>query len=748
MQTKDFAHFLKTELNEAQRQAVLEKHGPLLVIAGAGSGKTRVITARIASMLHYEHATASSLLALTFTNKAAHEMKERIAHFIGPHKELPFIGTFHSYCLRLLKLNGHLLDTPFVSILDADDQQDLLHSIIQRHNLQKRISAKQLAYQISQVKNSQISPQEQHAQNPLFTDLYHAYEYEKSLSKCFDFDDLLTKAVSLFMKNPEFRNSFQTIIRHVLVDEYQDTNRVQHQLLTLIAQDQSNQFAIDSLCVVGDEDQSIYSWRGATIANIIHFKKDFPHTTIMTIEQNYRSVQPILQAANAVIAHNKERNPKQLWSARPGYDRIRGISCLSEYHEAEVIAQLIKTAQKSTLPVSIALLYRTHFQSRALEEACIKHALAYTIIGGVQFYERKEIKDLLAYLKLVLNPFDRTSFFRIINCPARGLGQKFEQECHERWQKDPFLTGMQLVQALLNEGTLTSTKKESLRQFHTIFEGLNPQTQPSYALEQVIQKTRYNAYLDEQYDSQEAQTRKENIQELLNAFLHFEQTGKQTLESVLDEIALMQAHNSSDTDHPAVVLMTLHSAKGLEFDIVILAGFEDGLLPSSRSFYDRDALEEERRLLYVGITRAKEYLLLTHARYRSIYGTTQDQKVSQFAKEIPEQFITWNDGTYWNPAYLVHYFSEWVLPGHPTTPSVSLVNGNAKKNNLHPIPSANVKAVQSHTAVWKKNQPVAHTTFGTGIIQEIEMRNNGTTYLTVQFKRGTKKIDASFITSL
>ena len=749
-QQEDFNSFLTTQLNKQQLQAVQQEAGSLLVIAGAGSGKTRVITARIAHLLLNQHVLPSELIALTFTNKAAREMQERIKNFLGTTTNLPFIGTFHSYCLRLLKAHNHLLDAPFVSILDSDDQQKMLHDIIQRHAAQKQITAKKLAYQISHITNQKIDESgDVYENNRLLYDLHMAYEHEKRLSKCLDFDDLLLHTRTLFTNNKEFRANFQQTVRHLLVDEYQDTNKVQHELLKLIAQDSNKDFAIDSLCAVGDEDQSIYSWRGATVANIVYFKKDFPETNIITIEQNYRSVQPILTVANHVIQNNTQRNPKKLWSEKNGTDRIRGLSCLSEYQEGEAIAQLVRTTKIKSPRPSIAILYRTHFQSRALEEALIKNSVRYTIIGGIQFYERKEIKDILAYLKLLVNPFDRTSFFRVINCPTRGLGPKFEELCYERWNQEPFLTFEQLLNALIAEEKITGTKKTAVLSFTSIFKELTASATPSQALDQIIKKSAYIPYIEDSYDPEEARTRKENINELKHAIAHLEKNGTDSLQKLLDEIALMQAQsNDNDQTDDPVLLMTLHSAKGLEFDVVILAGLEEGLLPTSRSLNDTAALEEERRLFYVGITRAKEHLLFTHARYRYTYGSMNDQRPSSFVKEIPSGLVLWEDSAYWNTSQFEQYFALWLgiaqeSPSAPvytykTARSVSVKKDSVKKPAPH---------VESPGG-WKKHQPVSHTKFGTGIVQSIERKSDAKVYLTIKFRSGVKKIDAQFITTL
>lgn len=439
-----------------------------MVVAGAGSGKTRVITARITHLITNHGINPSAIVALTFTNKAAQEMKERIQHFLGHEtKELPFIGTFHSYCLLLIKKNQHLLDSPFFSVMDEDDRTKLISSILKRNNLQKQITPKSLGYQISHIKNHIIDPDTPafYRDNRMIVDVYHTYEKEKKLSKCFDFDDLLLEGLRLFEKNnthnkyinTSFKQEFHETVKHILVDEYQDTNIVQHTLLKQMTKD-GDKIVADSICVVGDEDQSIYSWRGATVANIMNFKKDFPNTTVITIEQNYRSVQPILSIANQVITHNMERNPKKLWSKKTGNNRVRALSCLSEYQEAQAIAQLLKIIMQQKKQTSVAILYRTHFQSRAIEETLIKQNIPYKIIGGINFYERKEIKDILAYLRLVVNPFDRTSLFRIINTPTRGLGPAVEELIHGHWKDQPFLSFKNILTNLIEQKNIVGKK--------------------------------------------------------------------------------------------------------------------------------------------------------------------------------------------------------------------------------------------------------------------------------------------------
>lgn len=757
-QKKNFNKFLTHDINEVQQTAVKHRHGSLLVVAGAGSGKTRVITARIANLILNEQVNPASIIALTFTNKAAKEMQERIRQFLGGGVAIPFIGTFHSYCLRILKTNANKLSTPFISILDADDQQRMLHGIIARHNLQKQISAQQLGYQISQIKNHAHNPEQMpfsYAQTPFIKQLFVAYQEEKAASRALDFDDLLLETLKLFKKDKEFAASFHKTIEHILVDEYQDTNVVQHELLLAMAKD-NKKVCVDSICVVGDEDQSIYSWRGATVANIINFKKDFPDTTAIKLEQNYRSVQPILDVANHVIKNNKYRNPKKLWSERQATDCIRRVTCLSDYQEGDTIANFIALAAKQQKLSSIALLYRTHSQSRSLEEALIRASIPYKIIGGIQFYERKEIKDLLAYLRLIVNPFDRTAFFRVINCPARSLGEKFEELFYERWNAEPFATFSELSKKLIDEGAIVGAKKSSLLGFVSLFNNLTHTNAPANALHHIINGINYLAYLKKSYSPEEAQERIDNVKELIRALEHFEQNKINTIALFLDEVALMQEQSDKkNQDKDPVLLMTLHAAKGLEFHTVILAGLEEGLLPSSRALQDSQQLEEERRLFYVGITRAQERLLLTHCRYRYTYGKMSDQMPSRFLQEIPSNLAPVKDISHTNASAMQSYFQDWLKPNKQNPGATHILTFGSKKilskptqaasKKSPPTPVAKTKTAQRVSSSWKKGQPVTHATFGTGIVQAVEQRDNGAIFLEIQFKTGVKKIAERFV---
>jgi DNA helicase II / ATP-dependent DNA helicase PcrA len=757
MNTKtDFLDFIQNDLNPEQQKAATAHNGVFLVVAGAGSGKTRVITARIAHLILEQQASPASIVALTFTNKAGNEMKDRVKQFLPYGCPVPFVGTFHAYCLRLLKAYNSLLTHPFISILDEDDKHKLLTDIIKRGNLSKLTTASQLAYSISRIKNATTDGNIEKSAEfqfsmPFVKEAFGLYEREKIASKCLDFDDLLIEAVNLFTTNQEFKKQYQASVSHLLVDEYQDTNVIQHELLKHMCL-ANKKFTAQSLCVVGDEDQSIYSWRGATPTNFIDFAKDFPHAQTIKIEQNYRSVQPILDVANAIIKNNINRNPKKLWSEKKAHDRICVVTGMSEYQEGDIVAQYLKTARAKQKLSSIAILYRAHHQSRVLEEALIRSTIAYKIIGGIQFYERKEIKDLLAYLRLSINPFDRSSFFRIINYPTRGLGQKFEEEFYHLWNQEMLSDFKQVATQIISTGELTKTKKDSLSQFLNIFASIDSTTAPSRALEIIIHASGYFGYLKETYDEKEALSRIDNVKELQRAVRHLEDQGKTTIEQFLDDVALIQekAQEDEERESDAVFMMTLHAAKGLEFHTIIIIGVEDGLLPSSRSLVDSEALEEERRLFYVGITRAKERLLLTHSKYRYTYGTMNSQPPSRFLAELPTDQFDHHDCSKSKTYQIDKIFSDWL----------GLTPQNSSQSTLFTFRSAAKTTVaQEHTpvsttkpsitsAMWKKNQPVQHKKFGVGVIQTVEQKGDSQVYLMIKFKAGVKKVDSKFVSKV
>lgn len=741
---QNFEQFYKSNLNDAQKKAVKEKNGVLLVRAGAGSGKTRVITARMVNLIVNHNVDATGIVALTFTNKAAKEMKERIGKFLDS-PILPYVGTFHSYCLKILKTNSNLISIPQFAILDSDDQEKLIREIINKKALQKKISTKQALGYISRLKNEYLTYKDiQHASNlePLIKDLYLTYETEKTNSKCYDFDDLLLQTLKLFQENSDFREKFQTEIRHILVDEYQDTNKVQHELLKNMSLSKQKKFCLDSLCVVGDEDQSIYSWRGANVTNIVNFKDDFPEVKSIAIEQNYRSVQPILSVANHVIEYNNNRNNKQLWSTKIANDRIRLIACNSVYQEAEAISLLLKLQKNQNNLNNFAILYRSHYQSRSLEEALLRYSIPYIIIGGIQFYERQEIKDLLAFLKLIANPYDRISLMRVINCPTRGIGEKFQELIFEKWQINPFLNFIELCKLIINSKELTKKQNECLINFLEIFEDLEKVENPSKVLEKLISKIEYLTYLKDAFDETESQSKIENVKEFLASIAYAENNGTETLAQLLEEIALLQENiKKSVKEQDCVKLMTLHAAKGLEFETIILCGLEEGILPSSHSIYNPEKLEEERRLLYVGITRAQERLLISYARQRHTYGTTTEQLPSRFIDELPEKFIKKEECYYWSAPFFISYFSQWLDEKSPQP--ISELNSQVSQSKIKKTVRTNSSNQKEQK--WKLKQKVLHDKFGCGIIEKVELKDNGNVIATIKFEAGTKKIDTGFL---
>jgi ATP-dependent DNA helicase UvrD/PcrA len=722
-------------LNPEQQAAVTPRDGVFLVCAGAGSGKTRVITMR---MLHLmaQGAPPSTIVALTFTNKAANEMKERMISASDISYGTPLVGTFHSFCLRLLKSNASQLNRDDFSILDDDDQEKLLRTLINRHSLQKKTTPKSLSSLLSRLKNESTTGMVDFSSvnDPLLQQLCILYEREKAMAHCLDFDDLLLETLRIFRTNTAFKTTFQSRVRHLLVDEYQDTNHVQHALLKAITL-HDDTFALDSLCVVGDEDQAIYSWRGATVTNMVNFAKDFPTTKRFTIEQNYRSVQPILDVANTVISYNTQRTPKKLWSERSATDRVRLLSCASGYQESEIVALCTKIYQTKLAHHSLAVLYRSHYQSRALEEALIRHSLPYTIIGGIRFYERQEIKDMLAYLRLIANPFDRISFMRVINVPARGLGDKFQEQFVDEWNEHPLCTFKDIAELITS--SLSPTKQAALQTFLDCFSSLQTTDDAHGALTHIINKTQYMAYLATAFEDEEATTKKENIKELLHAIQSMEGRTHQSVTNFLDEVALLQdSITQQDAQHgsPGIRLMTLHAAKGLEFDTVILTGLEEGILPSIHNLYDPQALEEERRLLYVGITRAKERLLITHARYRYTFGAMTDQLASRFMKELMTNLVHHQDGSAFGTSQITSYLNDWLSE---TQPRIS----SASAHKARPIPE-----VPKVSDGWYLAQKVHHEVFGKGTIKHIDTKDAGkTVHLTIAFGTTTKKVAASFV---
>lgn len=637
------------KLNEPQREAVYHTDGPLLILAGAGSGKTRVLTHRIAYLIGERGVNPWNILAITFTNKAAEEMRQRVDNLVGFGAESVWVSTFHSACVRILRrFIDRLGYENHFTIYDTDDQKTLIKEVCRKVDVDTKVfKERSLLSAISSAKNEMILPDEFELNaggdfaKMKIAKVYREYEAQMRANNALDFDDLLVKTVQLLQTQPDVLESYQERFRYIMVDEYQDTNTVQFQLVSLLAGKYKN------LCVVGDDDQSIYKFRGANIRNILDFEHEFPDAKVIKLEQNYRSTGNILNAANSVIANNRGRKEKSLWTENGEGELIRLRQFDTAFDEADFIGEDIKNAVRQGGSYNdSAVLYRTNAQSRLLEEKFIAMNIPYKIVGGVNFYARREIKDLLAYLKTIDNGRDDVAVRRIINVPKRGIGlttiNRIQESATER--------GIGFYEALLAPELIagvgrSATKLDSFAALIEYFKTLAEEMNITDLLQEVIEKTGYIESLENE-DKEEAKTRKENIDELISKAATYEEScqdkdEKATLSGFLEEVALVADIDSLDEDQEYVVLMTLHSAKGLEFPRVYLAGMEDGLFPGYMSINagDREELEEERRLCYVGITRAEQELTLTSARRRMVHGETQYNPMSRFVKEIPRELL-------------------------------------------------------------------------------------------------------------
>ncbi len=633
-------------LNPMQRDAVVKTEGPLLILAGAGSGKTRVIVHRIAYLIDSCGVNPWNILAITFTNKAAEEMRKRVDGIVGQGADSIWVSTFHSMCVRILRRHIDMIgyDTNF-TIYDTDDSKTVMKDVLKRLQVDpKTVSVRTALATISNAKDSLIRPDEFRLDASgdyrleLIALLYKEYEETLRRANALDFDDLICKTVELFDAHPEVLNNYQERFRYIMVDEYQDTNTAQFKLISQLASKYRN------LCVVGDDDQSIYKFRGANIGNILDFEKIYTEATVVKLEQNYRSNQNILDAANAVIANNTERKSKSLWTDKGKGSRIHFRQLDNAYEEAEYIADDIARAVKKgeTKYGECAVLYRTNAQSRLLEEAFVKEGMPYNIVGGVNFYSRREIKDILAYLKTIDNGVDDVAVKRIINVPKRGIGQTTIGKVEEYAAKEEisFYDALTIASDIPGLGKAAG-KLNSFVNMIRVFRSEAEHFSVEELIKEVIKTTGYVTEL-ENSDDEDADDRIENIDELISKAATFDEENLEGgLTDFLADVALVADIDSVDTDSDIVLLMTLHGAKGLEFPRVYIAGAEDGVFPSISAVYDEDptAVEEERRLAYVGITRAKDELTITCAKSRMIRGETQYNAVSRFVKEIPEELM-------------------------------------------------------------------------------------------------------------
>ena len=635
---------LLTGLNKEQQQAVQHTEGPLLILAGAGSGKTKVLTVRIAHLLA-QGVNPYEILAITFTNKAAKEMKSRVEGLVGDVANRIWLSTFHSFCAKFLRfeLDNFLGYNSNFTIYDTSDSQAVIKAALKALNLDdKYYPVGAMIAAISDAKNkllfaSDFRKQARDFYQQKVADVYEYYERELRKNNALDFDDLLLVAVKLLQSNEAVLDKYSKRFRYVMIDEYQDTNHAQYLLAKLLASHWKN------IAVVGDADQSIYAWRGADIQNILDFEKDYPNCTSIKLEQNYRSTKIILDAANAVIENNEGRPKKNLWTDKTEGAKIQHFTAQSEHEEAAFIGDTIaKKHDIHGVPYGdMAILYRTNAQSRVLEEALIKRALPYTMVGGTKFYDRKEIKDVLAYLRVLYNPFDDLSLLRIINVPKRSIGATTVAKLQDYARANGTSLFMTLTQLHLVD-TIKGKTKEKLEEFGILIFTLVAEMEDKTVLdilESILDRTGYLAQLEESTDPQD-QARAENIGELLSVAKDFQDTNPSgTVEDFLEQVALVNDVDSFEQEESKVTLMTLHAAKGLEFPIVFLGGLEEGLFPHSRTLMNPEEIEEERRLAYVGITRAEKELYISNATTRTVFGRTSSYLPSRFIDEIPEELV-------------------------------------------------------------------------------------------------------------
>ena len=746
-------------LNPEQRQAAETLEGPVLILAGAGSGKTRALTYRVANLMDHG-VPAWSILALTFTNKAAREMKERITQLVGEKAESAWISTFHSTCARILRRDIEKLGyTRSFTIYDDDDQGTVIKEILKRLNIdEKFLPPREVKAKISDAKNKLMGPDEWFAKterdfrNQTLHDVFVAYEQRLKSANALDFDDLLLKTLELLADHPPVLESYRDRFHYVMVDEYQDTNYAQYMLVKLLTDKSRN------LCVVGDDDQSIYGWRGADIRNILDFEKDYPDAKVIKLEQNYRSTANILDAANQVIAHNAGRKEKALWTEAGAGETIKLYCAGDEREEAAWVADRIRKMNRHGEEYGrMAVLYRTNAQSRVLEEMLMRAGVPYKVFGGLRFYDRKEVRDVIAYLRVIANPTDDVSLRRIINVPKRAIGDATIAELVRHAQEQE----MPLFSALTDlPSSLSSRPRKCVGDFFTMMTTLMAM-KDAMPLGTFVKQMVDQTGLMEQYqkeDSDEARSRVENIQEFLGAVEEFDrQTENATLEDYLENVALVTELDQAEEEKQYVTLMTLHSAKGLEFPNVFITGMEEGIFPSGRSLMDEQRMEEERRLCYVGITRAKERLFLSRASQRMLYNQINHNAPSRFLSEIPSRLLE----DEWE-AKRKQTFKGDPMPqpksytsgyGLKSTPSVSQL-GQPRLTlggNMLEIPGVqkgftpskarqNVSALQN---IFKPGDRVMHRKFGEGNV--VALKGSGAdTRISIEFTAyGVKEFSLS-----
>ncbi len=707
-------------LNPQQAEAVKHEGAPLLVVAGAGSGKTRVLTRRIGYLMAERQVAPFEILAITFTNKAAGEMKERVAELVGDRARSMWVSTFHSASVRILRQEAVRLGyTNSFTIYDSGDSQTLVSRIMKDMHLDiKRYAPRAVHALISAAKNELMGPADylNNAGSDHFTqivaEVFAHYQRRLTAANAMDFDDLIGKCVEVFQRFPESKSRYRSRFRHILVDEYQDTNQAQYQWIKELVGTEGDGFPVAELCVVGDADQSIYAFRGANIRNILQFEADYQNARTIMLEQNYRSTQNILSAANAVIANNEGRKEKNLWSDSGTGAPITGYVAESEHDEADYIVAEIKRLREENIsqPGDTAIFYRTNAQSRVFEEVFLRGAIPYKVVGGVRFYERKEIKDFMAYLRVLVNPQDEVSLRRIINTPKRGIGDRAIELIEEYGRNNSLTFWDSLVHAGMNPD-LAARASGAIRDFVYLIQNLQTlveaNTRPSVIAQAVLEQSGMLAELQKSDDPQD-ESRVENLEELVSVALEYEESEVEDGEEIsllgfLERTSLVADSDQipDGADHGGVVtMMTLHTAKGLEFPTVFLTGMEEGIFPHSRTLGDKNEVEEERRLAYVGLTRARERLYLSRSEYRTSWGAPTYNPASRFLSEIPEGLVEWNE----------HAASLGGMGGMGSNRNSSL-----RPSTFSPAPRATGR--KSSTAmVLAIGERVSHDTFGLGTV--------------------------------
>lgn len=736
-------------MNEQQKQAVLTTEGPLLVMAGAGSGKTRVLTHRIAYLIEEQNVLPWKILAITFTNKAAKEMQERLTTLLGPSANDIWVSTFHALCVRILRRHIDKLgfNTAF-TIADSGEQRTLMKRIFKDMNLDpKKFDGRNFLSAISNAKNAMLTPEQYQAKykdpyRKLVGEAYVRYQKELEANQTLDFDDLIMKTIELFKADPETLEFYQDKFEYIHVDEYQDTNDAQYDLVHMLAAKYEN------LCVVGDADQSIYGWRGANMNNILNFEKDYPKAKSIMLEQNYRSTQTILDAANQVIANNVNRKDKRLWTANGRGEKISYYRAQSEHDEAYYVVKQIEKQRKEHgyNYGDFAILYRTNAQSRLIEETFMKSSIPYTMVGGHKFYDRLEIRDILAYLTLVANPDDSMSFERVVNTPKRGIGTTSLDKLRT------FATsmGMSLMKAAENvtiANDLTASAKNKLSGFAAEMTAIRDQADDlnlTDLTDLILDKTGYRASLEATANKDlQAQSRLENLEEFKSVTQEFDKqhgdeitTTQEKLTQFLTDLALVSPQDDLEDQADTVTLMTLHAAKGLEFPVVFLIGMEEGIFPLARAKENPEEEEEERRLAYVGITRAKQKLYLTNANSRVLYGRIQRNPVSEFVDEIDDDLLDTD-----SPAQRQKVPFERPRQGHSfkraTTPTF-------KARQTHSTKEIANQGTGAEKGGWQAGDKVKHRKWGIGTV--VAVSGTGTDMeLDIAFpKEGVRRLLASF----